>query len=209
MQSSSTTSSRTRPRSSYRHLVWAGLFMLSGLCILIYLGSDRRRVIGQPVLDLDLPPLVHSKAGFKPEQAQGKLVLLHFWGPWCPPCRAEYPEILKLSDKYADGRLVRIASIASAATAPDDVPQLREDTLNFLGGDSLAGNASQHPVYCDPVEYSRIKIAKILGQRGFSYPTTILLDGRGFILDYWIRPTQPGELDRAIQTASGSSGNRL
>jgi thiol-disulfide isomerase/thioredoxin len=200
MQSDSSNLNGNRPSPSYRHLAWAGLFMLCGLCSLIYLGSDRRRVIGQPVIDLDLPPLVHAENGFQPEQAKGKLVLLHFWGPWCPPCRSEYPEIQKLADQYADGRSVRIASISCAATAPDDVAQLRQSTLDFLGD-----TTPQHPVYCDPVEYSRIRIAKILGQRGFSYPTTILLDRQGQILDYWTRPTQSGELDRAIRSATGTA----
>jgi thiol-disulfide isomerase/thioredoxin len=171
--------------------------MLTGLCILIYLGSDRRRVVGQPVFDVDIAPMIHTDAGFLPEQNRGRLVLLHFWGPWCPPCRTEYPEILRLCDRYADGKLVRIASIACAANAPDDLTQLRQDTSDFL-----AAVPSQHPVYCDPAEYSRVKIAKLLGQKGFSYPTTLLLDRQGQILDYWVRPTDPGEIERAIRSAA-------
>lgn len=27
---------------------------------------------------------------------QGKVVLLHFWGSWCPPCRSEIPELQQL-----------------------------------------------------------------------------------------------------------------
>ena len=33
---------------------------------------------------------------------RGKPVLLNFWGTWCPPCRAEMPELQKLYDKYKD-----------------------------------------------------------------------------------------------------------
>lgn len=170
--------------------------MLSGLCFLIYLGSDRRKVIGQPVLDLDLPALVHAESPFVPENERGKLVLLHFWGPWCPPCRTEYPEIQALVEKYAGSNSVRIASVSCAATSPDDIAQLQKDTLSFVDG-----VGASHAIYCDPVEYSRIRIAKLIGQRGFSYPTTILLDGQGNIVDYWVRPTASGELDRAIRTA--------
>jgi thiol-disulfide isomerase/thioredoxin len=203
MDSSSTNTLVDRPKPAYRYLFWAGLFMLSGLCFLIYLGSDRRKIIGQSVRDLDLPALAHTNTPFILEKERGKLVLLHFWGPWCPPCRSEYPEILALMEKYVDGKLVRIASISSAQTAPDDVSQLREETLSFMDG---AGSA--HPIYCDPVEYSRIKIARLLGQRGFSYPTTVLLDTDGNVFDYWVRPTKPGELDRAIRSALARSAKR-
>jgi thiol-disulfide isomerase/thioredoxin len=203
MASSSTITLDDRPKPAYRYLFWAGLFMLSGLCFLIYLGSDRRKVIGQSVLDLDLPALAHAETPFVLEKERGKLVLLHFWGPWCPPCRTEYPEILGLMEKYVDGKLVRIASISCAQAAPDDVTQLRQDTLSFMDG---AGSDS--PIYCDPVEYSRIRIARLLGQRGFSYPTTILLDADGNVFDYWVRPTKPGELDRAIRKALARSAKR-
>ncbi len=30
----------------------------------------------------------------------GKVVVLNLWGTWCPPCRAEMPELQKLADAY-------------------------------------------------------------------------------------------------------------
>lgn len=33
---------------------------------------------------------------------KGKFVLINFWATWCPPCKHEIPDIIKLREKYKD-----------------------------------------------------------------------------------------------------------
>ena len=51
---------------------------------------------------------------------QGKAVLLHFWATWCPPCRAELPELNKLAAELAkspDSKLEFLAALLYLPTA--------------------------------------------------------------------------------------------
>jgi thiol-disulfide isomerase/thioredoxin len=45
------------------------------------------------------------------EQYLGKVVLLNFWATWCPPCRAEMPELVRLQEEHRD-RGLQIIGVA-------------------------------------------------------------------------------------------------
>jgi thiol-disulfide isomerase/thioredoxin len=178
----------------FRHLLWAGLFMLAGISFLIYLGRERNSIVGQKMGELDLKPLLNAQSGVEESDLRGKHVLLHFWGPWCPPCIEEYPEIIKLQRKYEGSDDVVVISVSSGTELPENKERLLADTKEILKSD-----AEDLTVYFDPVMYSRIQVANTLGKKGFAYPTTVLLNRDFEVVNSWVGATRKGELALAIE----------
>ena len=53
-----------------------------------------------PAPELKLPLHGDEQPAFDLKSLQGKVVLINFWGTWCPPCREEMPSIQRLKDKF-------------------------------------------------------------------------------------------------------------
>jgi len=61
---------------------------------------------------------------------RGKVVLINFWATWCPPCRAEIPDLVALQEKYRDQ--LQIIGV-SEDEAPADVVKrfVEEHHVNY------------------------------------------------------------------------------
>ena len=107
---------------------------------------------------------------------RGKVVLVNFWATWCPPCRAEIPDLIKLQDKYRD-KLV-VLGISEDEVSPDEVKAfVAEQKMNY------------------PVAMTTPALAKIF--RGVSALPTTFVIGRDGKLEQRHTGMLNAESDRA------------
>ena len=51
---------------------------------------------------IDLPIAKHAGGAFKLTDLRGKVVVVDFWGTFCPPCLKQVPQLVALNKKYKD-----------------------------------------------------------------------------------------------------------
>ena len=66
--------------------------------------------IGDLCYDATLP-LVGDQGSYTVSDGKGQVVILNFWGNWCPPCKSELPHFDQIADEY-EGR-VQVVTIHS------------------------------------------------------------------------------------------------
>jgi thiol-disulfide isomerase/thioredoxin len=64
------------------------------------------------------------------ESLRGKVTIVNFWATWCPPCRAEIPDLIALQSKYRDQ--LQIIGVSQDETGPEVVRQFAaEQRMNY------------------------------------------------------------------------------
>jgi thiol-disulfide isomerase/thioredoxin len=83
----------------------------------------------RPLPEVDAAGLEKTIAGLK-----GKVVFVNMWATWCPPCVAEFPDIVKLYRKYKSQGLevIAVSFDEDASTAISFLDRHQADFINFL-----------------------------------------------------------------------------
>ncbi|MEO8271236.1 MAG: TlpA disulfide reductase family protein [Aureliella sp.] len=185
------TSQTHAPPSSNSFLFIFGAIMLVGIMFMAWMGRPPAVVtVGKSLPSLDLQPLLPGTEPISREQLLGKLTVIHFWGTWCQPCKLEFPEFIKLADKFSDNSQVAIVSVSCSSGAEYDVDELRIKTEEFV-----SAYGTQIPTYSDPAAMTRHRLAFILPNGSMGYPTTLLVDREGKILEL-LEGYLPGDMEK-------------
>lgn len=118
---------------------------------------------------------------------RGKVVLVNFWATWCPPCRAEIPDLIKLQEKYGDKLVV-------LGISEDEAPV--EDVKKFMAEQKM-----NYPVAMTTTELSTVfkGVAAL--------PTTFVIDPEGRIQQRHIGMLNAQTTELETQLLSGMKVN--
>jgi thiol-disulfide isomerase/thioredoxin len=144
--------------------------------------------IGLSVGDL---PLVSLSAPDTPApRFTGRVTLLNFWGPWCPPCRRELPSLARLAARLADEPAFQLVAVSCGPGGPDDPEKQAAITAEFLAEERLLIG-----MWGDPDGFVRMIFAERYGFAAF--PTTYLVGADGRIAGVWVGYRRSDEADIA------------
>jgi peroxiredoxin len=94
---------------------------------------------------------------------EGKKVILNFWATWCPPCRVEMPQMVKIHEDYEQEVVVLAVNLTNTEKSQSDVRSYVERSkLPFPVGLDAEGEVSE--------TYQII-----------AYPTSFIIDTQGII----------------------------
>jgi len=60
-------------------------------------GEIPSQLIDQPLPDFELAPIQGTEFGFTDDDLQGEVILLNYFGSWCPPCLQEHPMLMQIA----------------------------------------------------------------------------------------------------------------
>jgi cytochrome c biogenesis protein CcmG/thiol:disulfide interchange protein DsbE len=83
------------------------VIFLSMLALLLFgLGRDPNLVpsalVNRPLPEFTKPDLFDASATVSSTQLRGGIFVVNVWATWCPPCHAEHPYLVEISERETD-----------------------------------------------------------------------------------------------------------
>jgi thiol-disulfide isomerase/thioredoxin len=166
----------------------AGGFFLVGAAFIPWLVQERVGVLNGSG-DIR-PPIIMNQAApeisledidgnpVSLDDLSGKTVLINNWATWCPPCKAEMPDLQSYYESHAEEGFIVIA-IESGDAAPIVSNFVRQFHLTF-------------PVWLDP------QVAVLDLFENWSLPSSYFIDREGILRMSWTGPVNLATLEKYI-----------
>ena len=153
------------------------------------LGNDSTNIadMNQPMPHTVLPSV--DEGWVDMESYKGKVVLLSFWTTWCPGCRDEMPELIKLQQKFGP------KGFTVVAVSVDN--QGEESIETFVQTEHFPVDGSSATINF-PVLLGNDEIARKLGFEG-GLPASVLVTRDAQEVKIIRGPFNPQDVSRAIK----------
>jgi thiol-disulfide isomerase/thioredoxin len=153
----------------------SALFLLSGP-LRPMLAEIRRlqSLIGQPVGDLAFRQVADG-APRRLQDFRGQVVVVNLWATWCPPCRAEMPDLNRLQRDY-QGRGLAVVTVS-------DEPR-----------ETIQGFAAKQPFSTTNVFAEKLGWLDVPGR-----PLSVVIDKDGKVREMFIGARDYGTFEAAVR----------
>jgi thiol-disulfide isomerase/thioredoxin len=111
---------------------------------------------------------------------RGKVVLLNFWATWCPPCRAEMPDLVKMQKQYRKQGL----QVIGITYPPEQIKEVRQFVRQLRVNYPIALGTKETKTLFDQTE---------------TLPLTIIIDRQGNVVDRIEGILLPEEFEQKIK----------
>lgn len=127
-------------------------------------GLNEGKVVGKPAPDFALTTFNGEEV--KLSQFRGQVVMVNFWASWCPPCRAEAPDLESVWQEYKD-RGVVFLGVDIQDTESEARAFLEQFNITYPNGPDTKGRIM--------VDYGVTNI-----------PTSVFVSKKGAIARRWV-----------------------
>jgi thiol-disulfide isomerase/thioredoxin len=138
------------------------------------------------------------RALLKPGEPRERPLVVNFWATWCTPCREEFPDLVRLRERYAADRLdLLLVSL-------DDISDISTTVPDVL----VESGAAALPAYLLNASDEGAAIGLVDPRWMGELPATFLYDRAGrLVFDHKGR-IKPADLQTAIDKTLGQEGQR-
>ena len=202
---SSEAESAAAPPPSGRQSVWPWIAILVAVSMLAAYfllrppgreaSGEKHPAVGTRIEEMRLEPLTGGASPATIADLQGKVTLINFWGPWCPPCRLEFPHLMEIEQHFRGNDRFQFLSISCSGgrTSGEEIGPLTSEFLNE--------QRATFPTYRDPYQRFAQHLLAAADLKGFAWPTSLVVDEGGVIRGMWTGylPGDEREIHRLLE----------